>query len=551
MRIKKLKLKNFKKFTNQAFDFNDDINVIVGDNESGKSSVLEAIEACLCYSHRGKPLTAELTAALFNKDCVRAYIGGDHSQTSLPEMLIEAYLDGNPALKGTNNAEGANTEGISLKVLFDPDLAAAYATFIGGPVKAATLPIEFYKIEWYSFAWDRMTHHNKCINSLFVDPSRLHPTYGRSRYINTIINAAVEPSARSKLNLHYRQMKVRFNTEPEVVSINKKMDADNDITDKELKIVADDGPTSNWENDLQLSVDDITFSLIGKGEQNQIQIKIAISNKAKDMDVVMLEEPENHLSHMNLVRLISYIENKNQGKQIFLTTHSSYVLNKLSIDKLCLLSKGYTRLQNIDAKTVKTLKRLPGYDTLRVVLAQKLVLVEGPSDELLLKKYHLNQHGCLPEERGIDIIVVRGIGFKTYLDVAKPIQHPVHVVKDNDGDYQNNIVEWSGEYEGCAFIEYFSPTDNLLYSLEPALIGANGETPQKLDKLAKVMLSRQTFTMYEKQADLAARKEYLLNWYREPENSGSKKVDSAMRIFESAEDISYPEYLIKALDFVA
>jgi predicted ATP-dependent endonuclease of OLD family len=61
MRIKKLKLKNFKKFTNQTFDFNDDINVIVGDNESGKSSLLEAIEACLCYSHRGKPLTPELT----------------------------------------------------------------------------------------------------------------------------------------------------------------------------------------------------------------------------------------------------------------------------------------------------------------------------------------------------------------------------------------------------------------------------------------------------------------------------------------------------------
>jgi putative ATP-dependent endonuclease of the OLD family len=466
-------------------------------------------------------------------------------------MLIEAYLDGNPALKGINNTDGANTEGIFLKVLFDPDLAAAYAAFIGGPVRAATLPIEFYKIEWYSFAWDRMTHHNKCINSLFVDPSRLHPTYGRSRYINTIINAAVEPSARSKLNLHYRQMKVRFNTEPEVVSINKKIDAGNDITDKELKIVADDGPTSNWENDLQLSVDDITFSLIGKGEQNQIQIKIAISNKAKDMDVVMLEEPENHLSHMNLVRLISYIENRNQGKQIFLSTHSSYVLNKLSIDKLCLLSKGYTRLQNIDAGTVKTLKRLPGYDTLRVVLAQKLVLVEGPSDELLLKKYHLNQHGCLPEEKGIDIIVVRGIGFKTYLDVAKPIQHPVHVVKDNDGDYQNNIVESSKEYKDCAFIEYFSPTDNVLYSMEPALIGANSETVQKLDKLAKVMLSKQTYAIYEKQTDLAARKEYLLNWYREPENSGSKKVDSAMKIFESAENISYPEYLIKALEFVA
>lgn len=551
MKIRKLKLKNFKRFANQAFDFNDDVNVIVGDNESGKSSLLEAIEGCLCYSHRGKPLTPELTAALFNKDCVAAYIKGDQSQTSLPQLLIEAYLEGNPSLKGTNNTEKENTEGIFLRVLFDTDLAAAYAAFIGGPVKAATLPIEFYKIEWYSFAWDRMTHHNKCINSLFVDPTRLHPTYGRARYINTIISAAVEPSARSTLNLHYRQMKVRFNTDPEVVDINKKIDAENDITDKELKVIADDGPTSNWENDLQLSVDDITFGLIGKGEQNQIQIKIAISNKAKDMHVVMLEEPENHLSHMNLVRLISYIEAKNQGKQIFLTTHSSYVLNKLSINKLCLLSKGYTRLRDIDAQTVKMLKRLPGYDTLRVVLAQKLILVEGPSDELLLKKCYLKKHGCLPEERGIDIIVVRGIGFKTYLDVAKPIQHPVHVVKDNDKDYHTNIEEWSKDYKGCEFIKCFSATDNAQYSLEPALILTNGDTVENLDKLADIMLSKQTFGDYEKSGDLAAKKEFMLNWYRESGSSGRKKVDSAMRLFESAEDITYPDYLAKALEFVA
>jgi len=41
-RIKKLRVKNFKKFVNQMFEFNDDMNVIVGDNECGKSSLLEA-----------------------------------------------------------------------------------------------------------------------------------------------------------------------------------------------------------------------------------------------------------------------------------------------------------------------------------------------------------------------------------------------------------------------------------------------------------------------------------------------------------------------------
>ena len=59
-RIKKLKVKNFKKFTNQTFELNDDINILVGDNECGKSSVLEAIELCLNFCHRGRPISPEV-----------------------------------------------------------------------------------------------------------------------------------------------------------------------------------------------------------------------------------------------------------------------------------------------------------------------------------------------------------------------------------------------------------------------------------------------------------------------------------------------------------
>ena len=90
--IKKLRVRNFKQFGNQTFEFNDDINVIVGDNECGKSSVLEAIELCLNFCHRGKPVVPEVMAELFNNECVEKYLSGDYSQTSLPELIIEAYV---------------------------------------------------------------------------------------------------------------------------------------------------------------------------------------------------------------------------------------------------------------------------------------------------------------------------------------------------------------------------------------------------------------------------------------------------------------------------
>lgn len=550
MYIKKLKLINFKRFDNQIFDFNDDVNIVVGDNESGKSTLLEAIEICLNFNYRGKPLSSELTTDLFNNDCINQYLSGDKSQKTLPEILIEAYLDGNPKLKGDNNSENEDSEGIFVRIYFDPELSDSYATFIKEPDKVSTLPVEFYTIDWYSFGWNRLTHHNKNINCLFVDPTRLHPTYGRAKYINNIINAALEKKARSTLNLNYRQLKAKFDDEADVIAINSKIDADNEISNKALKITADIATNTSWESGLQLAVDDISFNQIGKGEQSQIQIKLALQNKAKDVDVVMLEEPENHLSHINLVQLVSYIENKHGKKQVFLTTHSSYVLNKLSFDKLCLLSGRYIRLKEVDSGTVKTLVRLPGYDTLRAVLAKKIILVEGPSDELVLKKIYLRKYSCLPEDRGIDIIVVRGIGFKNYLNIVKPLRHPVKVVKDNDGSYQKNIVDWSEDYRECDFIKFFSPESDEQYSLEPALIEENGNTEESLDLLAKVMLSTQTYNKYNECAGLSGKKAFFKDWYGD-EKSGSKKVDSAIRIFESDKDIKFPEYLEKAVYFDA
>ena len=450
--IKKLRVKNFKKFGLEVFEFNDDMNILVGDNECGKSSILEAIELCLNYSHRGRPISPEVMAELFNSECISTYLKGDKLQTSLPELHIEVYLDGDPDLKGTNNLDGAATQGISLKMLFNPDLTHYYEQFINSG-SVLTVPFELYKIEWMSFAWKPLTQIARPVSCLFVDPTRLHPTMGRSRYINSIINASLDKHARPTLNLNYRQLKIEFNEKPEVKAINEQLNIGKELTGKTLKIVADITPSGAWDSNLALAVDDISFAHIGKGEQNQIQIKVAIQNKAKDADIVMLEEPENHLSHINLIQLVSYIDKRNIGKQIFLTTHSSYVLNKLNIKNLGLMSRSFVKLRDIDEDTVEKLKRLPGYDTLRFILAQRVILVEGPSDELVLKKIYLGVKGRLPEEDGIDIIVVRGIGFKVYLDIAKALKHPVRVVKDNDHDYQKNIVNWLDDnYKDCGFI---------------------------------------------------------------------------------------------------
>ncbi|CNF88089.1 chromosome segregation protein [Yersinia enterocolitica] len=549
MHINKIKVKNFKKIEDGAFDFNKDVNILVGDNDSGKSTILEALEIALNCCYRGKSLAGVLSSEIFNSNALIKYLKSNKEIDDLPEILIEAYIDGIPEYKGSNNSEDEDCQGVFVKVILDEELIPAYEDFIKDNKEISSIPIEFYKIDWYDFAWNRVKGLNRKFRALVVDPIRMHPTYGKNQYISNILNASLEKDKQAVLGIQYRQLKESFNKNEKVISINEMLDKDKDISLKKLEIVADISGVSSIESNFQLAVDQVIFPFIGKGEQHKIQIKLAIQNKSKNVDVILVEEPENHLSHMNLTSLINYIESKRGDKQLFLTTHSSYVMNKLSINKLCLLADKYKKLDKIDPAVVKNLKRLPGYDTLRSVLSSKVILVEGPSDELVLKRYYIDNYKSLPEENGIDIIVVRGIGFKNYLEIVKHLGIKTKVVKDNDGSYVKNIKTYEDLYKDYPSIKVLSHADDELYSLEPVLIDANSKDINSIDCYAKIILSTATYNNYKKNKLLPQKKEFLRKWYLDKDGAGKKKVDSAIRIFDSESSIHYPDFIKKVFDF--
>ena len=104
------------------------------------------------------------------------------------------------------------------------------------------------------------------------------------------------------------------------------------------------------------------------------------------------------------------------------------------------------------------------------------------------------------------------------------------------------------EYEDCNFLKCFSPKDNEQYSLEPAIIENNSGSIKELDHLAKIFLSKQTYKTYREEATIEDKKAFLKKWFW-GKSSGGKKVDSAIRIFESENEIIFPEYLLKAIHF--
>ena len=96
MHLKKINIENYKCFEGRfSASFDQGINIIVGDNEAGKSTILEAINLALTGILHGRYLKNELSQYLFNYHIVNLYLEElrDDKNPSLPEIMIEIYFD--------------------------------------------------------------------------------------------------------------------------------------------------------------------------------------------------------------------------------------------------------------------------------------------------------------------------------------------------------------------------------------------------------------------------------------------------------------------------
>lgn len=87
--IRTLYIKGFKKFNEITVHFNEHTNILVGENEAGKSTILEAIKIVLnqMYKNTDKSILKDL----FNKTQVENFNASPSLET-LPKIEIELDL---------------------------------------------------------------------------------------------------------------------------------------------------------------------------------------------------------------------------------------------------------------------------------------------------------------------------------------------------------------------------------------------------------------------------------------------------------------------------
>lgn len=533
-------------------DFSQDLNILVGDNGAGKSSILEAVHLALTGQYRGESIRHILSQSLFNNDDVDDFIrrAGSGDLSALPRILIEVYLTGENEsnfneLSGAVNSSSKKACGFALSIEFDERYREELEELPQDSLNS--LPIEYYGVQWRTFASSIITPRLIPIRSVMINPSgEWRGGRADERAVRSLLEG-LDEKHQMALAQSARMIFDAWDASDSLRAVSGSLPSTGFDSIGTIDLSADRGTNESWKRDLVVCLDNIPYGHIGAGSQSMIQAGIALDQKRPEKTTLLLfEEPENHLSHANLNKLIRLISDGADGRKVVMTTHSSYVANVLGLENLRIVGSSEdgtscAPLAKLTDGTLNYFKRLPGYDTLRLVLAKAAILVEGPSDELVVQLAYRQTHdGKLPIEDGIDVISV-GSGFLRFLELANTIQKRVLVLTDNDGKPEELKTKY----------QRYSPHPTIKVSFVETVYPP--KDPNDIDQVKK--LNWNTLEAEIIRCNGCARvssllgKEYLddaeLLKYME-----NNKTETALKLFNSCELITIPEYIARGVEWL-
>ncbi len=159
--IERIVIDGYRRFSRLDLEPSPGMNIVVGDNESGKLTLLEAIALALTGKINGRWANEELNPFWFHRPTVLKFFKtyGSGEATAPPRVLIEIYLsdeiDALQHLRGVHNTLQIDCPGVALAVAPSEDYRAELGAYMNSE-PPIVLPVEFYEVDWRDFADNRL-----------------------------------------------------------------------------------------------------------------------------------------------------------------------------------------------------------------------------------------------------------------------------------------------------------------------------------------------------------------------------------------------------------
>jgi len=259
----------------------------------------------------------------------------------------------------------------------------------------------------------------------------------------------------------------------------------------------------------------------GDGRLNQIYLALWASRnelkeeKIEEVTLVCIEEPEAHLHPHQQRKLAEYLNSTIKG-QVLITSHSPQITCEFSPNSIIrLFSQNNSTLAASDgcSEIIEDAFEDFGY-RLSIIPAEAffadvVLLIEGPSEELFYKTL-AKQIGVDLDRLNISILMVDGVGFKTFIKILNSLNIDWVLRTDNDIFKIPNKDEYRfAGVQRCidfyrTFLKSYKATENILDENESFISGFETKKPPKENVVAanKIIKELEDYDLYVSQKDL-------------------------------------------------
>ena len=441
MYLSNIKLWNFRKYGNDTFNiekpnldlnFTEGLNVLIGENDSGKTAIIDAIKIVL-KTHSYEYIKIEADDFYNNSDRLRIELkfkglldeeaknftewltweGQGEDSTPILRVFYDVRRKDYKILPSEVKA-GADTEGYSLTAEAREYLKATYLR-----------PLRDAENELISKRNSRLSQI-LLGDDIFKEKEIPHPLVEEFKNINNSIEDYFKDGA-------------------EGADIKKKIDS-------YIKGFYGEEKESLFEaskNDIKSILEKLSLSLnsqknVGLGTLNRLFMAAELLHLNKEnwegLRLGLIEELEAHLHPQAQMQVIETLQ-KQDEVQLIITTHSPNLASKIKLKNLIIcngnnafpMGKDYTELKE---DSYVFLEKFLDVTKSNLFFAKGVILVEGWAEEILIPSL-AKAIGIDLTAKGVSVVNIGNVGFDHYSNIflrknAPFMDIPVAVVTDCD-----------------------------------------------------------------------------------------------------------------------
>jgi len=434
MRLKELYIRNFRKIEELTITFPRGLCVIVGENNTGKTAIIDALRLMLLSSH-------DFDALRLHEDDFRA--GSDYDPIEISctfsDLKDEDEIHFQECL--VDIGEGKFEIRLNARIEFNKTTRRANSKTWGGETEGGNIPSNLY---------DRFA-------SVYLKPLRdpgsgLRPS--RHSQVSRLIDCLTDEDQQDEFitiakdaNNKIRKLKP---VEEARNDINSQMES---IAGKHLsqntELIFSDPTFHRIIAGLQPEIEGLPFALNGLGYNNLIFTSATLGTLRESTPFsfrsILVEEPEAHLHPHLQVLLLRHLVKVTEEEgvndvQVIVSSHSPILVSQAPIDSIVSACDQDGKVSaisicklDIEKSLKKKLQRFLDATRGELFFAQRLLMVEGIAEALLLPVLTKIAGGCL-KESAVTILNCDGINFNAFLPLfgIDKLIFPVAIMTDGD-----------------------------------------------------------------------------------------------------------------------